>query len=131
MEKEHHWSTLPGFSLRLRSECQRRSKTAKQQPAFEAVVLAKSDRQPCPLMEPRAFGAFAGGQSRPGVRIEVFRQAGGIGLNETAVFKKSQRMVRACGQDISLTAIFEHTPDLGISAVKCIGQHPSAGQAAI
>lgn len=40
-------------------------------------------------------------------------------------------MVRACGQDISLAAIFEHAPDLGISTVKRIGKHPGARQAGI
>ena len=78
---------------------------AKQQPTFKAVVLAKTDRQPRPFIKPRTFCAFTSGQGCPGVRVEVFRQGGGIGLNKTIVFKKSQRMVRACGQDISLTAI--------------------------
>lgn len=104
---------------------------AGQEPAGKAFVCRLVQWSVRPVRKPLAPGSFARAEGLPGLGRKLCNHAHGVGLNQLPFLEKPQRMVRAHGQNVSLPARLQHTPEPGIRAANRIGQNEGARRALV
>lgn len=83
---------------------------ADEKKAFEAGIARPGQTDAGPIVKPEPLASFSCGMTGPGFCLERIGQRCRIGLHKTVLVDEPQAVVGPHGQNIGLTAPFEHAP---------------------